>query len=264
MPAGWIRVDDTIRDHPKVKRAAAALGIAPVELAGHLVWLWTWAARLAPSGSLRSFDAGAVEEAAGWESATRGIAPGRFVETLVEHRLLDQSSSGELAIHNWSEKNSTEAVKKRKQRTDSARDTAPPRVPRTIRYDTDETKEIVGAAPSNGAPPATPFLVFPAIGTGAQEWVLTLEHMRQLQAVYPTLDVAAEMRKAQAKIATGAVNRKTAKGYPRFVASWLDRSANSARPPQGAAVKPGSTPGARDTMNETTARLMRERNRGGE
>lgn len=67
-------------------------------------------------------------------------------------------------------------------------------------------------------------LVFPAVGRGPSSWGLSRRHLDELIRVYPALDVEAEARKALAKITTGMVEAKTAKGYPRFLGNWLDRA----------------------------------------
>lgn len=66
-----------------------------------------------------------------------------------------------------------------------------------------------------------PFLSFPTAGH-PQTWVLTTEQVAEWSELYPGLDVEAECRKALAWIK--ANHRKTSRGMPRFLVSWLNRA----------------------------------------
>lgn len=79
-------------------------------------------------------------------------------------------------------------------------------------------------------PVEPPVLEFPCNGTPAS-WPLTNAFLAECQGAFPALDVIAEFRIAHAKIRTGAVSRKTARGMPRFLMSWLGRT-NDRGPPQ--------------------------------
>jgi hypothetical protein len=58
-------------------------------------------------------------------------------------------------------------------------------------------------------------------------WELTFAQVDEWAGLYPGLDVVAEAAKALAWVK--ANNRKTAKGMPRFLVSWLGRATNGAR-----------------------------------
>jgi hypothetical protein len=59
------------------------------------------------------------------------------------------------------------------------------------------------------------------------EWNLTKKFVQDLSETYDTVDVSAECRKALMWIRTNMHKRKTAGGMPKFLNSWLSRSANS-------------------------------------
>jgi len=63
---------------------------------------------------------------------------------------------------------------------------------------------------------------FPVVGRAGPTWTLERQQVSDWQALYPHLDVASEMRKALAWIQ--ANHRKTARGMPRFLVSWLNRA----------------------------------------
>jgi hypothetical protein len=66
-------------------------------------------------------------------------------------------------------------------------------------------------------------LMFPVVGQH-DPWMPTDEQVTQWQALYPDLDVAQELRKALAWTVANPSNRKTARGMPRFLVSWLNRA----------------------------------------
>lgn len=83
-------------------------------------------------------------------------------------------------------------------------------------------------------------LVFPCVGP-TKEWQIPAEFFRNLETCYPGIDLVAELRKALAWILANPGRRKTARGMPRFLTSWLNRyvdSRNRAPPPSRPAVPP--------------------------
>lgn len=76
------------------------------------------------------------------------------------------------------------------------------------------------------APPSsTPVLVFPCDGP-VGSWGLSVELVAEWAAVYPSLDIEAECRKALAWIKAKPQNRKTAKGMATFLLGWFNRTQN--------------------------------------
>lgn len=75
-------------------------------------------------------------------------------------------------------------------------------------------------------------LTFPCNGQ-SKTWGLHQSFLTQLSELYPSVDPLAQCRLALAKIQSGAVSRKTARGMSKFLFSWMDRATNS-KPSNGA------------------------------
>lgn len=72
-------------------------------------------------------------------------------------------------------------------------------------------------------------LEFPCDGKPST-WTLTESQLAQWRALYPSLDVDAECRKALAWVLSDSSNRKTTRGMPRFLVGWLSRTQNRGGP----------------------------------
>ena len=70
---------------------------------------------------------------------------------------------------------------------------------------------------------STPVATFPCVGRETT-WPLLDSQVQEWAALYPNLDVLDECRKALAWIQANQGHRKTAKGMPRFLVGWLNRS----------------------------------------
>lgn len=98
----WIASDQKNRDHPKIIRAARALGISKVTMIGHTHLLWYWALDYAQDGELSAFDAADIAEAAEWTGD-----PDLFIAALVESAKIGDKPglleyvNGILTIHDW-------------------------------------------------------------------------------------------------------------------------------------------------------------------
>ena len=83
--------------------------------------------------------------------------------------------------------------------------------------------------------------MFPVAGTSASRtWVLTAAQVAAWDRLYPGVDVGGECRRALAFVE--ANTRKTAKGMPRSLGAWLNRTVNQTRAPSrrpGGVALPG-------------------------
>lgn len=70
---------------------------------------------------------------------------------------------------------------------------------------------------------STPVDTFPCVGR-YKHWPLLDSQVQAWADLYPNLDVLDECRKALAWIRANQGHRKTAKGMPRFLVGWLNRS----------------------------------------
>jgi hypothetical protein len=62
-----------------------------------------------------------------------------------------------------------------------------------------------------------------------RSWALTQRQVDEWRGLYPGLDVRAEAQKALAWVRADPGRRKTAKGMPKFLVNWFNRSQNSGR-----------------------------------
>lgn len=123
----WIESYQELKDHPKTKRFARALGITIPQAVGHLHCLWWWALDYAPDGELSDYDALDIAEAAMWDGD-----PEAFLEALVNcgpgkaSGFIDRDN-GSLWLHDWDDygnqhkKRQADARRKRKSREERAK-----------------------------------------------------------------------------------------------------------------------------------------------
>jgi hypothetical protein len=92
-----------------------------------------------------------------------------------------------------------------------------------------------------------PVMVFPVVGSpDSPEWPLSASQVAEWSAAYPGVDVAAECRKAAAWVRANPSKRKTARGMPRFLVSWIGHSVDkgtAAKLPPAPAASPHLPPG---------------------
>ena len=70
-------------------------------------------------------------------------------------------------------------------------------------------------------------LTFPCAGP-VRSWPLQESFLVRLRSLYPGVDAKAQCELALAKIEQGAVTKKTSRGMPKFLFSWMDRATNRA------------------------------------
>ncbi|MHB1134856.1 MAG: hypothetical protein ACYC4L_20995 [Chloroflexota bacterium] len=91
----WLQVHQSLRDHRKTLAAGRRLGVSPVQVAGHLLFLWLWALDNAPEGDLSGIDHDVLGAVAGWTGEG-----GEFIAALLGVGLLEEVE-GALLIHDW-------------------------------------------------------------------------------------------------------------------------------------------------------------------
>jgi hypothetical protein len=98
----WIESHQSLRNHPKTKKAARLLGITCKELIGSLHFLWWWALDYAQDGDLTEYETEEIEDAADWEGER-----GKFLTVLLtcgtrnSPGFLEHTGDGRLMIHDW-------------------------------------------------------------------------------------------------------------------------------------------------------------------
>jgi hypothetical protein len=99
----WIESHQSLRNHPKVKKAARLAGINEFEMIGRLHCLWWWALDYAPDGDLTNYSADDIESAVDWTGT-----PGSFYSALLGcgfngHCGLLERDEVSISIHDWHE-----------------------------------------------------------------------------------------------------------------------------------------------------------------
>lgn len=131
----WFRTDAALFRHPKVFKLDKAL---EQERSGwYLVGLWSWLVTYASRGRFAAELASDVERECGWRGE-----PGKLVAGFITVGLLDEVGGGDLAAHDWDEKQGAlfekaekDAARKRKQRERDRRRDSPRDVQRDVTRD---------------------------------------------------------------------------------------------------------------------------------
>jgi hypothetical protein len=135
----WLESHQELRNHPKTRRAARALGISLPQLIGHLHCLWWWCLDYAPDGDLAGYSDDDIAAAADWEGAADA-----FVAALLScgaggrAGFLEAGSDG-YRIHDWADgggktiarrRAATERQRAYRERHERHQDHAPARIAR--------------------------------------------------------------------------------------------------------------------------------------
>lgn len=127
----WIESHQSLRDHPKLIRAARRLKISRPQMIGHLHCLWWWALDYAQDGNLSAYDADDIAAAAEWTGDAADFVNALADAARIGDRpgFLALQESGAFSIHDWNDyagklldKRAADAARKRLGRqTDSAK-----------------------------------------------------------------------------------------------------------------------------------------------
>jgi DnaD/phage-associated family protein len=93
----WLKVDETLCDHPKVLALADSLKLDKDTVTGKLLRLWTWALNNREDGILARRDAETVSEVMRFKGKAQ-----RLMDALVAARFLDETDDG-WRIHDWAD-----------------------------------------------------------------------------------------------------------------------------------------------------------------
>jgi hypothetical protein len=86
------------------------------------------------------------------------------------------------------------------------------------------------------SPPSAVVVVLPCVGTGPKAYGVTDAQLDGWRSAFPGLDVTGEVRKAAAWCEANPSKRKTFRGIPNFLVSWLSRAQD-----KGGSQRPGQS-----------------------
>ena len=97
----WIESHDSLKEHPKTRKASRLLGITVPQMIGHLHCLWWWCANYVPDGDLSNYSEEDIAEAALWEGD-----PSSFIHALLHCGIGDrpgflEEAEGRRVLHDW-------------------------------------------------------------------------------------------------------------------------------------------------------------------
>jgi hypothetical protein len=99
----WIESHGTLRNHPKLQKAARMLGVSEPAVIGHLHCLWWWALEYATDGQLAGYEDEDIAQACEWPVEDTA----RLIDALVncgrggKAGFLERTPGGALFIHDW-------------------------------------------------------------------------------------------------------------------------------------------------------------------
>ncbi len=91
-----------------------------------------------------------------------------------------------------------------------------------------ESKTISSEPNKSASEPVASVITLPCVGKGHTEYPVTRQQVSEWSECFPGVDVLAQLRHMRAWLEANPNKRKTAKGVPRFIVSWLGRQQNSA------------------------------------
>lgn len=250
------------QNHVKTKRLMRLLGISMYRAVGILETMWLLCTDCADEGEIGKFADEEIADYLGWDGKQ---SPSQLVTALHDSGWIDKDDEHRFVIHDWFEnapefikdrirkRKAREAKEGKKQRNITTYDQSKPDndgqnrtttgqagdcpvYSNTITTNTNQSQPnqsnpIISSetdSPSSelvAVVDEIPVLEFPCDGKPGT-WALVESQLAQWRALYPSLDVDAECRKAYAWVLSDAANRKTSRGMPRFLVGWLNRNQN--------------------------------------
>ena len=241
---------------------------------GLLEGMWLATAKNCPQGDIGRFSNEEIAIMLDWEGD-----PDDLVNALIECRWLDVCSEYRLVVHDWQDHCPTyvkgnlkkaskeifspscdyqeppkEVPKECPKEAPKERPMDRPTYPNLTKPNLTKPNQFNSCGePSQAAPPEVDRrFEFCVTGSEDREWHPSVELVDRLKAVFDTVPVEDELRKAALWTFTNASQRKTAKGMPKFLGNWLSKAANGAR---------GSPRGSVDQKQAQVDSLMRSLSR---
>ena len=97
----WLKVHDTVRDHPKTRRLARGLGVSRHEAIGVLVCLWLWGQSNADrDGFILNATAEDIADGVMYRGTSSGASGGQLLDSLIVSGWIDVEGDA-LRLHDW-------------------------------------------------------------------------------------------------------------------------------------------------------------------
>lgn len=222
----WIKSHDEIWEHHKTIKLCRLVSINKAQAVGHLHGLWHFVLRNAwRNANLEPWGDIEIERACFWEgekgALVKGLREAGFLDGFVVHDWIKTASS--LVVERlYNERRRKNAVKTPQKRRKDAVKSQPEES--RVEESRVETTTIAQSLAAQATAPE-PGIYFPVVGNGSKEWILNLSKLKEYKQVY-TVDLETEIPKAKQWLIDNPTRRKTAKGMPRFINSWLARAQN--------------------------------------
>lgn len=274
MALDWIPIRCTLFSDPRVIRISVETALPIDSVVGKLVRIWSYANLHSEDGLLRAFNVESFDvmlEKTGFAHAMSVVGwveikpDGIQVSQFDKYNSVSAKRRAKEALRQHKRRASPPEKPKpaKKKRTKCVRDAYEMRTDcvRAAYQEQEQEQEIRG-----NISPKTPFspttsemspgnpsdikkdailLFFPCSGK-PDEFPLLVSKVVEWQSTYPAVEVESEIRRAWQWIQDNPSNRKTFRGYPRFLNAWLarcqDRGGSS--PSKIAPNAPESTPKA--------------------
>lgn len=223
-------IDSRLTKNPKFFDLMSELNVGKRDLLWMLYQLWGWVADHYPDGNLVG-----VSEASLVYAMDSTREPKAVAQALEKTGFLDTIPDG-WHIHDWTEWRA-ESVRSRQRRMVErpTSDQDPTSSPHPV-----VVSAVVLSFPSSGEP---------------KTWELREDMLQRLTELYPSVDVLAESKKALFWVESNPTKKKTARGMPKFLASWMERQQNRYR---GPGVKSPETDKAENAAIYDRVRRQRE------
>lgn len=203
-----IKSDSELTSSPKFLDLVARLKVGERDVFWNLHHLWYWVSANYHDGVMMNVSDFAIAHSAKWQGDSKA-----FVEALVSSGFVDRGE-GALVMHDWSTWRS-DSVRSRVRRACDQKTTVkgPEKDPKRT-----SSEQVVSQS----------LLVFPVSGND-KDWLLSEAFLEEQKPLYPGVNVLLEFKKALQWLKANPSRKKTARGMPKFLMSWLERAQNRSR-----------------------------------
>jgi len=229
----------------KFKKLKRRLGVPHYAVVGVLETIWHIGSASCQDGAIGRMSNEDIAAEIEWAGN-----PDELIQSLVDCGWLDSCPVNRLVIHDWAEHcprfvkgamakhNKKFAIQApavascfEQPAIAPCHSTVPPNLTKPNLTKPNQIKTVVSCSPDGDTPP---ILTYPCNGNPSK-WFLTQSQVDEWIALYAGVDVLAECRKALGWL-NARTMKKTARGMPRFLTSWLSRASDRPRsgfqPPQ--------------------------------